>query len=592
MYKYGMIGNCQISALISKTGNIGWCCFPRPDSEPLFAEILDLNGGKFQISFPDNTIEGKQYYTENTNVLITELDDGNSAFTITDFSPRFYQNEQTYRPSMIIRKIMPIKGNPILNINVSPILGWSKEKSSFSKINNYINYSGYPEEVRLSSSIPLNYINENKTYELNKTIYFVFTWSSPIEGDLENVCELFLNNTIKYWRKWVQHTSIPTLYQKEVIRSALLLKLNCFEDTGAILASISTSLPEELNGNRNWDYRYCWLRDAYFTIMAFYKLGHFEEIIGIIEFILNVIEKDKEKNCILSPVYKIDGTLPLPERELTHWEGYQKNAPIRSGNQAAEHVQNDAYGEMLNILLLLYCDEKFSHIRNERHLEIIEKLAKNCYRFASVRDAGIWEIRNNWTVHSFTSLISLNALKKLEFLTKNNFFKLKEINLPDMMKSVDQILRNCIQNQVLYGDIDKNYIDASCLMTSKFNLLEDEIQKKTLQKIFLELSYDKSCPNKFNFIFRYKKKDDFGTPKTPFLLCSFWLVEALAKNQKFNLAHKALKNTLVAANHVGLFSEHYCPETKTQLGNFPQCYSHVGLINAAFAVSPQWDELI
>jgi GH15 family glucan-1,4-alpha-glucosidase len=592
MYKYGMIGNCQISALISTNGNIGWCCFPKPDSEPLFSEILDIKGGKFQIAYPNDTIEGNQYYLENTNVLITELNDENSSFTITDFSPRFYQNGQTYRPSMIIRKVTPIKGNPIVKTTVTPILGWSKEKAFPSEISNYINYSGYPEEVRLTSSLPPNYINNNNLFELNKTIYFVFTWGAPIEGDLENICELFLSNTIQYWRKWVQHTSIPTLFQKEVIRSALLLKLNCFEDTGAILASISTSLPEEINGNRNWDYRYCWLRDAYFTIMAFYKLGHFEEIIGIIEFILNIFEKDKEKNCILSPVYKIDGTLPLPEIELHNWEGYQKTPPIRSGNQAAEHIQNDAYGEMLNILLLLYCDEKFSHIRNKRHLEIIEKLAINCCRFASVRDAGIWEIRNNWTVHSFTSLISLNALKKLEILSRKNFFQFKEINLSDMIGKVDNVLRSCLQDQILYGDIDKNYIDASCLMISKFNLLEVEIQKKTLYKVFQELSYHKSCSEKFSFIFRYKKRDDFGTPKTPFLICSFWLVEALTKNKKFNLAHKALKNTLVAANHVGLFAEHYCPETKTQLGNFPQCYSHVGLINAAFAVSPQWDELI
>ncbi len=587
-----MIGNCQISALISINGNIGWSCFPRPDSEPLFAEILDKNGGRFQISFPDNTIEGKQYYIENTNVLVTELDDRLSSFTITDFIPRFYQHERIYKPSMIIRKVTPIKGHPIIKAAVIPILGWSKEKAHFTRGNSHIRYLDYSDQVRLTTSMPLTYLIDNIEFELNKTIYFVFTWGVPMEDDLEKICELFLHNTIQYWQKWVKHTSTPTLFQKEVIRSALLLKLNCFEDTGAILASISTSLPEELNGNRNWDYRYCWLRDAYFTIMAFYKLGHFEEIIGIIEFILNVIEKDKEKNCILNPVYKIDGTLPLPERELNTWEGYKKNSPIRSGNQAAEHIQNDAYGEMLNILLLLYCDEKFSHIRNQKYLEIIEKLAINCSKFALDHDAGIWEIRNNWTVHSFTSVMSLNALKRLEFLTKKNFFQFKNINLADMMGNVDNALRSCLQDQILFGDINKTYIDASCLMISKFNLLDLEIQQKTLHKVFHELSYNKLSPDTFSFIFRYKKKDDFGTPKTPFLLCSFWLVEALAKNKKFTIARKALKNTLVAGNHVGLFAEHYCPETKTQLGNFPQCYSHVGLINAAFAVSPQWDELI
>lgn len=592
MYKYGIIGNCQISALISTTGNISWCCLPKPDSEPVFAEMLDKNGGKFQISFSDKKREGSQNYIENTNVLVTELNDEISSFTITDFIPRFYQYERIYKPSMVIRKVTPIKGHPVIKVDINPILGWSKEKTQFSKGNSHIKYMGYSDQVRLTTSMPLTYLIDNIPFELNKEIYFVFTWGAPMEDDLEKICETFLNNTIQYWRKWVKHTSIPTLFQKEVIRSALLLKLNCFEDTGAILASISTSLPEEINGNRNWDYRYCWLRDAYFTIMAFYKLGHFEEILGIIEFILNVIEKDKEKNCILNPVYKIDASLPLPERELNNWEGYQKSSPIRTGNQAAEHIQNDAYGEMLNILLLLYCDEKFSHIRSKRHLEIIEKLAINCYQLASVRDAGIWEIRNNWTVHSFTSIMSLNALKKLNFLTKNKFLQLQKINLPNIIEKVNYILQDCVQDQILYGDIDKTYIDASCLMISKFNLLGIVVQKKTLHRVFHELSYNALCPETFNFIFRYKKRDDFGTPKTPFLLCSFWLIEALSKNKNCAIARKALKNTLVAANHVGLFAEHYCPQTKTQLGNFPQCYSHVGLIHAAFAISPQWDELI
>lgn len=591
MYNYGMIGNCHISALIATNGNISWCCFPRPDSAPLFADILDTNGGKFQISFPNKAISEKQYYVENTNVLVTELSDGDATFTITDFTPRFYHQEKIQRPSMIVRKVTPLKGNPYIKAWVTPILGWSKVTARTSQENNAIHFLGYPETVILNTSAPLHDINSNKAFKLDNTIYFVFSWGISIEGDLDKECERLLSNSIQYWRKWVMHTSLPTLFQKEVIRSALLLKLNCFEETGAILASISTSLPEEINGVRNWDYRYCWLRDSYFTIMVFYKLGHFEEITGIIEYILEIVKKNFDKNCILKPVYRVDGTHPLPELELEHWEGYQKSAPIRSGNQAGEHIQNDAYGEILNILLLIYSDERFSHMRQENHHKIIEKLAVNCYEFSSMRDAGIWELRNHSTIHSFTLLMSLNALKKLNFLTKKGVFSFKEINLPEMIAKVDQILCHCINNQILYGDIDKSHFDASSLMISKLNVLDIQIQKKTLNKIFHELSYHKLNPEKFSFLFRYKKEDDFGKPKTPFLLCSFWFVEALAKNKKLNLARKAFKNTLVAANHVGLFAEHYCPETKMQLGNFPQCYSHVGLINAAAAISPQWDEL-
>jgi GH15 family glucan-1,4-alpha-glucosidase len=241
--------------------------------------------------------------------------------------------------------------------------------------------------------------------------------------------------------------------------------------------------------------------------------------------------------------------------------------------------------------LLQYCDEKFIELRDDYYIEIIEQLLLNCYHLRNVPDAGIWEIRNNWTVHSFTSIMSLHAIKRVKFLLNRKILQFKNNNMYKIFEEIEESLLKCVKDKILFGDITTQFLDASSLNIIKYQLLTKEIQKETLLKVFQELSFNNKSLNNFSFIYRYKKLDDFGIPKTPFLLCSFWFIEALTKQNKFFIARRALKNILRASNHVGLFAEHFCPQENLQLGNFPQCYSHAGLIHAAFAVSPSWDDI-
>ncbi|WP_338634896.1 glycoside hydrolase family 15 protein [Spirobacillus cienkowskii] len=593
MYNFAMIGNCNVSALIATNGDIAWCCLPNPDSEPVFGNMLDQNGGVFKITVLEKELTLSQNYIKNTNIVETIINNKENKISIVDFSPRFYKNDKIYMPKILVRKIIPLSLNPNLKILIQPVEGWNKKKSQFKICSNFLNFKLSKGELKIFSSLDLSQLKNEFTISISKPIYFVLAWDDEeiLLNHIEQDCEDLFSQTLKYWRNWVKHTSLPSLFQREVIRSALLLKLHCHEPSGAILASISTSLPEEWNANRNWDYRFCWIRDAYFTIISFYKLGHFEEIISILKFILKIIKNLDENQIILKPVYAIDGTLPLPETEIKNWTGYQNNSPVRTGNQAAEHIQNDVYGEVLNILLLLYCDEKFIELRDDYYIEIIEQLLLNCYHLRNVPDAGIWEIRNNWTVHSFTSIMSLHAIKRVKFLLNRKILQFKNNNMYKIFEEIEESLLKCVKDKILFGDITTQFLDASSLNIIKYQLLTKEIQKETLLKIFQELSFNNKSLNNFSFIYRYKKLDDFGIPKTPFLLCSFWFIEALTKQNKFFIARRALKNILRASNHVGLFAEHFCPQENLQLGNFPQCYSHAGLIHAAFAVSPSWDDI-
>jgi GH15 family glucan-1,4-alpha-glucosidase len=245
MYKYGLIGNCQVSALISEAGSIDWLCMPRPDSPPIFGKLLDPDGGHFSIE-PTEEYTSKQEYMTNTNVLVTTITTKSGAeFRIKDFAPRFMQYNRQYRPLAVFRIIEPVKGASTIQVRVNPVSGWDKKVVKPVRGNSHLRYHIGNDVMRLITNMPLTYLYETIPFSLTETIYFGLTWSFGIEDDLIDITNDFYRKTVSYWRKWVQRCSIPSLYQKETIRSALALKLHCYEDTGAILASISTSLPEE-----------------------------------------------------------------------------------------------------------------------------------------------------------------------------------------------------------------------------------------------------------------------------------------------------------------------------------------------------------
>lgn len=591
MYPYGLIGNCQISALISENGAIDWLCLPRPDSPPLFGRLLDEDGGHFSIEGVGN-YSGRQVYLQNTNVLVTTLtcDDG-SAFKITDFCPRFQQFGRMFRPNSLFRKVELVSGSPRLRVCCRPVNGWKKEPVTPTRGNSHLKFDLEGESLRLVTTMSLTYLAEETSFVLNEPLYFGLTWSSGIEEDLVSVTNRFLTETINYWEMWVKHCSIPSLFQKETIRSALALKLHCYEDTGAILAGLTTSLPEEIGQGRNWDYRFCWLRDTYFALSAFHNLGHFEEMEGFIKFLLSIAEKNEYSHDRLSPVYRLDQSLPTPEIEHPNWRGYRGSQPVRSNNQATEHVQNDVYGEMILTLSPIFFDERFHHLRTKDHEILLGHLAKLCIQNISKPDAGLWELRNGWREHSFSNLMCWAGLDRIQKIQEKGFLKNIQTNITEAKSIAEAAVRKAVTAGSLRNGPDDDTLDAALLQAALLRFPDLELSRNTVQKIHAELRL--GAENSFaSFLYRYQRNDDFGQPKSAFLICSFWLAQALVKIGERDSALKVMNDAMTSANKLGLFSEHFVPSEQRQTGNFPQAYTHIGQINAAFSISPPWDEVL
>jgi GH15 family glucan-1,4-alpha-glucosidase len=439
--------------------------------------------------------------------------------------------------------------------------------------------------------MPLTYLCEETPVALTRNFYFGLTWGLGIEDDLVKVTHDFLEQTTRYWRLWVKHCSVPLLHQKEVIRSALALKLHCYEDTGAILAAMTTSLPEQQAGPRNWDYRYCWLRDAYFTLTAFNNLGHFEEMEAFLNFLLNIALTHEHSRDRLRPVYTLSQGLPLPEIEHANWKGYQGSAPVRSHNQAADQVQNDAYGEMILTFTPIFFDERFVDLRTRDLDGLLAHLAQLCARSIGRQDAGLWEIRRGLQEHSFTNLLCWAGLERLERIKRAGYLKAIGQDLTaDRQRAAKALLRAVREGSVRNGPDDPSH-DAALAQLAILGYPDRKLCESTLRHIVQDLSLKRDRQNT-GFFYRYVREDDFGKPEGAFVVCSLWIAQALARLGSIDDARAILDRVVTAANHVGLLSEHFILRTNEQCGNFPQAYSHVGLINAAFAVSPPWSDVL
>lgn len=591
MYSYGIIGNCQVSALVHELGALDWLCMPRPDSEPIFGRLLDPNGGHFSISLTDaGVISGEQYYIENTNILITELEGSRGGrVRITDFCPRFEQFGRMFRPLMLIRIVEPIDSGTIIQANCRPIKGWSKEPISSVRGNSHLRFDWNENSLRLTTNMPLTYLAEGTSFHLKEKLYFALTWGSSIEEELAAVCERFFLQTRDYWRAWVKHCSIPSQFQKEVIRSALALKLHCYEDTGAILAATTTSLPEEVGRSRNWDYRFCWLRDAYFTLTAFHNLGHFEEMEAFVKFLMDIVSQHEASRERLYPVYTLSRGLPTPEIAHLNWEGFKNSRPVRSNNQAAEHIQNDVYGEMILTLSPIYFDERFQHLRSPEYQNLLEYLARCAARSIGQKDAGLWELRNSLSEHSFTNLMLWAGMERLDHINRNGLLPKFQIDTAAECERAERAVKTAVKDGILRSTPNGMSMDSALSHLSLLRFPDQTLANKTLEQIRLKLSAGEGNEN---FFYRYLQEDDFGIPKSAFVACSFWIAQALARHGSINDSRKMIERTITSSNSLGLFAEHFDPLTKRQLGNFPQAYSHVGLINSAFAVSPRWSEIL
>lgn len=584
-YDFGVIGNCAFTAHIHKNTNISWMCWPRFDSSFIFGGLLDEEkGGEFSIKPLEPEFDSKQYYIENTNILCTEVQSETGKYRVTDFAPRFYQTDRYYRPLMLIRKIERLEGNPRLVVKCKPKGDYGNVTPQSSMGSNHIRFLGLEAHCRLTTNISLNYVLGEESFVLNETKYLVMTYGPPLEASLEETVEVFLTKTKNYWRNWIKTAAIVNFYQREAIRSALILKIHQYEDTGAIIAAATTSLPESPGSTRNWDYRYCWMRDTFYTLNAFNNIGHFEESEKYFHYILNTTIEESNR---YQPLYGISGQKRLTEKEIA-LNGYMGNQPVRIGNDAYTHIQNDVYGQVLISLLPLYEDKRIIFTERFDSSELVTKTLDMIEKTFDETDAGLWEFRNLSQHHCYTYLFhwaGSSAAVKIAKVIGDSKMGEKAVRLKE--RSQKMIEKCFVPSKKAYAQaVGVDRMDASTLQLIMMNYFGGNEQAARDHLLGME----KELHAKGGLFYRYKHQDDFGEPETTFLICAFWYVEALACVGRLDEAIKYFENLISYSNHVGLLSEDVNEKDGSMWGNFPQAYSHVGLLNAASRIARKLDK--
>ncbi len=585
LYNTGLIGNCSYIAHIEQNTNISWLCLPRFDSDFLFGGMLDKEkGGKFTILPQNGGYSSSQSYLENTNILQTKIQNSHGeVYRVTDFAPRFFNYDRYYKPLMVVRKIEPLIGEPRIKISCIPTTNYGEKKLTSIPGSNHIRYAGMDQEIRLTTNCSITYILEGKDFRIHKPIYLVLTYGRPLEAPIESTVERFLQSTTQYWRRWVKSTSIPDFNQRLVVRSSLVLKIHQYEDTGAIIAASTTSLPESPRSGRNWDYRYCWMRDAYYTLNVFNQLGHFEELERYFEFIQNL---PTDKNGRYQPLYAITGSSIL-EEVVCDLEGYKGNQPVRFGNQAYTHVQNDLYGQVLVSLLPLYSDKRFIESEKSHSKPFINNLLDKIEETMDEKDAGLWEFRNLQQQHCYTFLFhwaGASSAIKIADRMGDKEMRSKALRLQHLAK--EKIEACYVPELKAYAQaMGTKNMDASTLQLITMGYFGDDTERANNHLLALE----KELLAKDYLFYRYKHQDDFGEPETTFLICAFWYIEALACVNRLDEAKEGFEKLSKYCNHLRLFSEDVDQKTGSQWGNFPQTYSHVGLMNAAYRIDKKMD---
>ncbi|MFB2121147.1 glycoside hydrolase family 15 protein [Parapedobacter sp. 2B3] len=587
VYHSGVIGNCSYLAHIQQDSNVSWLCWPSFDSSFIFGGLLDpRKGGRFSIQ-PVGDFTSKQYYVENTNVLRTEITTADGTYRITDFAPRFRQYERYFKPLMLIRKVEPLSGRPRIRIACEPVGSYGGQTFEKFRGSNHVEFSNGIEQMRLTTNVPISHFFGEEAIVLGETKYLALTYGQPLEAPLERTVEHFLRETTNYWRTWIKHATISVFYQEAVIRSALALKIHQYEDTGAIVAAGTTGLPEYPGSGRNWDYRFCWLRDSYYVITALNHIGQFEEMELYANYITNITHADTGR---LQPLYGINGQAELTERILDGLEGYQGNKPVRIGNQAYEHIQNDVYGQAMIALLPLYTDYRFVFKERSDAGRWVDYILKKIEKTIDEKDAGIWEFRNFANHHCYTNLFqwagSSAAHKIGKVIGDSQLMGRAEA----LMKRAAHYIESCYDAErlVYTNAVGSPHLDASTLQLIMMHYLDPASERARNHLAALE----KELKTPEGLFYRYLHSDDFGKPKSTFLICAFWHVEALACVGRVDEAIATFEKLLTYANHLMLFSEDVDESDGSQWGNFPQAYSHVGLMNAAYRISMKLDRPI
>lgn len=583
-----LIGNCTVGALIDARANITWGCFPRFDGDPVFCSLLkDTDDyGFFSVEIADY-VRTEQNYMENTAILETRIYDRHGgAIEITDFAPRFGQYGRTFRPMMLVRRIRRLSGSPRLTLRLRPACDNGVGRPEVTWGSNHIRYAAPAFALRLTTDASLTAILQETTFFLEDTVTLLLGADETVHEAAGEICHRFLEETKQYWREWVRSLGIPYEWQAAVIRAAITLKLNAYDDTGAIIAAMTTSIPESAGSGRNWDYRYCWLRDGYFVVNALNRLGATRTMERYLGYIVNIAANSVGDP--LQPVYGIDGRAELDEREIPALSGYRGMGPVRVGNLAYRQVQHDVYGSAILASTHIFFDQRLIRHGDEALFHRLEHLGEQAIRSYDQPDAGIWELRGSARVHTFSSVMCWAACHRLALVAMQLGLAERASYWNDHAKLIhDAISRRAWNEQrgSFVSTFQGDSMDASLLLLAEVGFLDaaDPRFAATVDTVEKDL-------RRGDYIFRYVEKDDFGEPENAFLVCTFWYVNALAALNRRDEARVLFEKLLSHRNQHGLLAEHIDPKTGEQWGNFVQTYSMVGMINSAIRLSVRWDQ--
>ncbi len=583
-----VVGNCSWAGLVDARGRLVWACLPRFDSDPLFPALVDAapdDDGTFTIDLVDFAAS-EQRYDGHTPILITTLRDrAGNALELRDFAPRFENHGRLFRPTMLIRRIRPLRGDPRIRILVRPRFGYGAQRPTTTRGSNHVRYVTPDLTLRLTTDAPISYVTDAVPFVLERPLDLLLGPDESFTAAIPSTARDFEERTREHWTEWSRTLSIPFEWQEPVIRAAIALKLCNYEETGAIVAALTTSIPEAPGTARNWDYRYCWLRDAYFVIHALNRLGATSTMEGFLSYIENVAVRAQGH---LQPVYGIALEASLPERVEPSLAGYRQHGPVRVGNQAFVQPQHDVYGSMVLAATHSFFDQRLLHRGGRRLFERLESFGERATGLWDQPDSGMWELRTRAHVHTFSSTMCWAACDRLARIAVL-------LGLPErgeLWRAQAERIRSGIlergwseKRKSFVSTFGGDEIDASLLLLQEIGLVaaDDPRFAGTVAAVEREL-------RRGSYLLRYSAADDFGAPSTSFNVCTFWYIGALAALGRREEARELFENMLARRNRLGLLSEDLDPATGELWGNFPQTYSMVGLINAAMRLSRGWEE--
>ncbi|QJP12192.1 glycoside hydrolase family 15 protein [Starkeya sp. ORNL1] len=583
------IGNGTIAALIDGSGRISWCCWPRIDGDPIFSALIggdEPEAGFFDVVL-DGQVKATRRYVENTAIIETVLENDQGAkLRITDFAPRFKLYDRIYRPSMLVRRIEPLSGMCRVTVRLRPHFKWGATRPAPVRGSNHMRFAGEDFALRATTDLPIVYIAEERPFVLSRSATVVLGPDEPFASGLIETTRGFEEKTREYWYEWVRFLSIPYEWQDAVIRSAISLKLCAYEETGGIVAALTTSIPEASGSIRNWDYRHCWLRDSYFTVRALNQLGATRTMEDYIRYLTTVIASDPSGR--LAPVYSIVPGTPLDEGFAEALAGYRGMGPVRVGNQAAMQVQNDGYGHVVLAAAQMFFDHRLPNRGDLALFQLLEGVGARAVDFAFEPDAGLWELRGRRRIHTFSAVMGWAACDRLARIARRLGLAERGAFWKEQANTIRARVLSFAWDEKMGSFVDadrEGQLDASLLLLAELGFVrpDDPRYVATVDRIGRDLKRN-------GYLMRYAGEDDFGLPETSFTICSFWYAGALDLIGRRDEAREMFESLLARRNDAGLLSEDIDNQTLELWGNIPQTYSMVGLIDTAMRLSKTWEE--